>query len=88
MDFPAATYEACEAPKLLTKALGIEPIEFYCNKKYLAVFGSEAQVRDVDANMGLLKQLELDSLVITAKGEHVDLCQDFLPLRKALMKIR
>lgn len=84
MDFPAANFEASDASELIGEALGTKPIEFYSNKKYMAVLESETQVRQLQPNMELLKELELDSVVVTAKGDHVDFVSRFFAPKEGI----
>jgi PhzF family phenazine biosynthesis protein len=84
MDFPASNFEACEVSELIKQALGMEPLEFYCNEKYMAVLESEAQVRALQPDMNLLMQLELNSLVVTAQGEHVDFVSRFFAPKEGI----
>lgn len=72
MDFPAHNYVACETPQLLIDALGIEPTAVFATKRYMTVLDSEEQVRQLIPNMDLMRKLDLTSVVVTAKGEHVD----------------
>lgn len=72
MDFPASSLTPCEISAILVEGLGQRPIEVWAAEDYVAVFDSEATVRAITPNQGLLGQLDLRCVVITAPGSEVD----------------
>ena len=77
MDFPARPPAACSAQNSLVEALGRRPIETLSADDYVAVFESEAAVRAIDPDFGLLRRLDLRGVIITAPGDDVDFVSRF-----------
>ena len=77
MDFPARPPEACEVPRALIEGLGRRPVEVLAADDYLAVFGSEADVRAIRPDQALLGQLGLRGVIATAPGGDVDFVSRF-----------
>ena len=73
MDFPARPAIACSAPEVLAEALGRRPIEVLSADDYLAVFDSQEAVSGINPDYGLLGQLDLRGVIVTAPGSDVDL---------------
>lgn len=77
MDFPARPPAPCEAPRALIEGLGRRPIEVLAADDYMAVFGSEADVRAIRPDQALLGQLGLRGVIVTAPGSDVDFVSRF-----------
>ncbi|HEY3698012.1 MAG TPA: PhzF family phenazine biosynthesis protein [Spongiibacteraceae bacterium] len=77
MDFPAFALTRREIPKLLTEALGQQPLELWAAADYLAVFENEAAIRALMPNHALLSQLDLRGAIVTAPGDRVDFVSRF-----------
>lgn len=77
MDFPARPPAPCNVPPALDQALGIRPQEVLCSEDYFVVLPSEKDVRTVDPDMGLLKQVDLRGVIVTARGESADFVSRF-----------
>jgi PhzF family phenazine biosynthesis protein len=77
MDFPARHAKACPSPEALVEGLGQRPLEVLCSDDYMAVFGSEAEVRGLMPDPALLGQLDLRGVVVTAPGLDVDFVSRF-----------
>ena len=77
MDFPAYPPTPCEVSETFVKAIGVRPIELLAADDYLAVFDSEATVRAITPNYGLLGQLDLRGVIVTAPGTDVDFVSRF-----------
>lgn len=77
LDFPARRPVPCKAPDLLSRALGQRPKEVLNSRDYLAVFDSEEEIRSLDPDMGLLKQLDLFAVIVTAPGRNSDFVSRF-----------
>lgn len=72
MDFPSFMPEAREPPEGLAEAMGIEPREWLAAWPYVAVYEHEDQIRALDPDMAFLAKIELDGVLATAPGVHVD----------------
>jgi PhzF family phenazine biosynthesis protein len=72
LQFPALTPVACEVPTAIVAGLGIEPLEIYRTRSYLAVLNTEKQVRALQPDMLKLAAMGCRSLIVTAPGEHCD----------------
>jgi PhzF family phenazine biosynthesis protein len=70
MDFPATPPIAADAPVDLATALGA-PVEFVGRSPfdYLAVLGSEGDVRGLDPDLAALKALGVRGVIVTAKAQ-------------------
>ena len=77
MDFPARPAVACSAPEVLAEALGRRPIEVLSADDYLAVFDSQEAVSGINPDYGLLGQLDLRGVIVTAPGSDVDFVSRF-----------
>lgn len=77
MSFPACPPVPREMSELLAEGLGRRPIEMLAADDYLAVFDSEATIRDISPNQALLGQLDLRGVIITAPGLEVDFVSRF-----------
>ncbi len=77
LDFPQQAIEAVEHPDLLVDALGVEPCEVYAADDWLVLLENEAQVRELQPNFYLLKQLERRGIIVTAKGDECDFVSRF-----------
>ncbi|MEQ9567901.1 MAG: PhzF family phenazine biosynthesis protein, partial [Pseudomonadales bacterium] len=77
MDFPAYRPSTCEIPENLVQALGVRPVEVLADNDYLAVFDNEATVRAINPDQGLIKQLDLRGVIVTAPGTDVDFVSRF-----------
>jgi len=77
MDFPARPARACPAPTALAAALGQTPLDVLAADDWLVLLASEAQVRELNPDMALLKQLPLRGVIVTAAGESNDFVSRF-----------
>lgn len=81
MLFPSRPGEPCAAPAALLEGLGRQPLEVYRARDYMAVFGSEAEVRALNPSMAALKQLDALGVIVTAPGDEVDFVSRFFAPR-------
>lgn len=81
MDFPARPPTPCASFELLARALGRQPLEVLRADDYLVVFDSEAAVRGIRPDFGLLGTLELRGMIITAPGSSDDFVSRFFAPR-------
>lgn len=73
LDFPAWPPSACAAsPELLEGLGGRSPVEVLRRRDYVAVFGSEDEVRSLTPNMEALMRIDAQGVIVTAPGREVD----------------
>ena len=72
MNFPAQPATACETPTQILEAFGQEPSDCLEFADIIAVFDSEAAVREADPDMALLAQLDYRGIIITAEAKDYD----------------
>jgi PhzF family phenazine biosynthesis protein len=78
MDFPADPPVACGVTETLVQGLGGKrPVEVLAASDYMAVFGSEADVRAIRPDHNLLSRLDLRGIIVTAPGDEVDFVSRF-----------
>lgn len=70
LDFPAYEYSACDIPEKLQAALQVKPQEVYCANSYLVILENERQVRNLTPDYRILSELDLSSVIISARGDH------------------
>jgi predicted PhzF superfamily epimerase YddE/YHI9 len=68
MDFPGCSPVPCVAPGILLEGLGVRPVEVLAAADYLVVLDTEAAVRGIVPNHGLLGALGLRGVIVTAPG--------------------
>ncbi len=72
MDFPALPPKEVDMPADLADALGKAPVRFMRAVKNMAVFDSEADVREVNPDFGYIAAMEGMGLIVTAPGDGSD----------------
>lgn len=77
MNFPSCPPKPCALPPILVQALGQSPIEVVAASDYLVLFDTEASVRSLVPDQGLLAQLELRGVIVTAPGTDSDFVSRF-----------
>lgn len=77
LDFPAVIPSAVTAPPVLAAALGCAPHEVLAADDWLVVLDSAAQVRALQPDMPLLRQLDRRGVVVTARGDDCDFVSRF-----------
>ena len=78
LDFPTDTIEQVEYVPEIEQGIGIRPLEVYKGKTdYIAVLGSEKEVKELTPNFGVIAKLQARGLIVTAKGEQVDCVSRF-----------
>jgi predicted PhzF superfamily epimerase YddE/YHI9 len=68
MRLPRRPPEPCEAPAALVRALGRRPAETWRARDYLAVLGSEDEVRAASPHLQDVASLDAQGLILTAEG--------------------
>jgi PhzF family phenazine biosynthesis protein len=81
MDFPTKTPVKCDMPKLLSKALGVEPRAVYTNEDYVALLSSEEEVKAVCPDFNTMREIDTRGIIVTAPGEQVDFVSRFFAPR-------
>jgi len=78
MDFPSRKAEKGGTVSGLADALGVPPVEVYGARDILAVFESEAQVREMMPDFAALEKIKAAfAVIVTAPGEKVDFVSRF-----------
>lgn len=77
MDFPAVPSRQVEAPAALIEGLGCRPTALFAGTDYMAVLGSEDEVRALRPNFRALEALDLRGVIVTAPGREADFCSRF-----------
>lgn len=77
LDFPAQPAEAAEAPDHLLDALGVQPLWIGRSRSnFLVLLDGEKQVRSVSPDMGLLRRLDAQGVIVT--GDAISAGCDFV----------
>lgn len=77
LDFPARPATPCTAPAQLLQGLGQSPAHVAKARDYLAVFGSEQEIADLQPDMAALAQLDSLGIIATAPGATCDFVSRF-----------
>lgn len=77
LDFPAQPGEAASTPPLMAGALGATPVETRAGDDWLVVLDSAQEVRGLQPDLGLLRQLDRRGVIVTAPGEDCDFVSRF-----------
>ncbi len=86
LDFPARPGKQVEITADVAAALGSRPLALYRARDLMAVFDSEAQVREFRPNPLKLSSLDVFAVMITAPGDASDyVCRFFAP-RKGILE--
>ena len=80
LDFPARDPQPIAPAPDMTKALGRQPKEVLATQQWLAVFGSEDEVRALKPNFAEITAFGRDGIIATAPGKDRDyVCRYFVP---------
>ena len=74
MDFPAQTFEPCQAPPRLLSGLRVDVKETYRSMDYLVILENQQQVLNCTPDMNQFMKLDLRGVIISAEGQ----CSDFV----------
>jgi predicted PhzF superfamily epimerase YddE/YHI9 len=78
LDFPSVPAGEIQTPGGMAVALGAEPSDVLAtDRDYLTVFPSEADIRELDPDFGLLRELDRPGLIATAPGLECDFVSRF-----------
>lgn len=86
LDFPARPGKPVEITDEVVSALGVRPRELYRARDLMAIYDSEAQVRDFRPDAQRLATLDVFAIIISAPGDGSDyVCRFFAP-RKGILE--
>lgn len=77
MDFPAHQPEPCEPPDNLVRAMDIIPEKAFASDNYMLLYKTEADIRQLNPYMKLLKELDKLGVIVTAPGDNSDFVSRF-----------
>ena len=77
LDLPAAPAERATPPRNLVDGLSLLPEEVGVAEYYLAILGSEQQLRELAPRMDLLATLDRKGVIVSAPGEQADFVSRF-----------
>lgn len=84
LDFPSRPPEHCGAPDDLVTGLGRTPMQVQRSRDYLAVFETEAEVRELRPNFTALARLDSLGVIATAPGDTCDFVSRFFAPRAGI----
>ena len=77
LDFPTQVPEPCALPPGLSEGLQCEPLSCLRGKDLLAVFGCEADIKNLRPDFNALAKLDTRGIIATAPGDEVDFVARF-----------
>lgn len=77
MDFPAIALEGQQRHREIEAALGARPVELHRGYQWLAVYDSEAAVRELKPDFSALGKVEVHGVIATARGGDCDFVSRF-----------
>ena len=77
LDFPCYPPQPANPPARLAIALGVQPLEIWQAKQYMAVLANETAVRDLKPDFSTFDWLDGRDVVVTAKGNDCDFVSRF-----------
>jgi PhzF family phenazine biosynthesis protein len=84
LDFPARPPEPREVPAGFSAALGGAPQALLGARDLLAVYGTEADVKALEPDMGAVAKLDTFAVIVTAPGSDVDFVSRFFAPAKGV----
>ncbi len=81
LDFPSRPGVDCAMPEDLVTGLGHRPQQVLKARDYLAVFGTEEEIRALNPNIPSLARLDCLGIIATAPGKHCDFVSRFFAPR-------
>jgi PhzF family phenazine biosynthesis protein len=72
MNFPAMEPVEAGENGLLNRALGLNPVELYRTRDYLAVYRTQDEILSIKPDFGLLGRLDCLGIIVSAPGEKAD----------------
>ncbi len=77
LDFPVMEASPCPTPDILVRALGKKPQEVLAARDYLVIYENEEDIRKIQPDFALLKQLDRMGVIITSPGVTSDFVSRF-----------
>ncbi|MGG7177569.1 PhzF family phenazine biosynthesis protein [Clostridium paraputrificum] len=77
MEFPIREGERIEVSEIIFEALGVIPVAAYKSRDLMLVLEVEDDIRYLQPNMEILKSIDVDGIIVTAKGKEVDFVSRF-----------
>lgn len=84
LDFPARPATPRPVPESLARALGAAPRELHVARDWMAVFGSEAEVRALRPHSARVAELDTFAVIATAPGDACDFVSRFFAPRAGI----
>ena len=72
LDFPLNRPKEIQAPSKLLEGLSITPQKVLKSFSYLVILDSEQEVREINMNNDVLRQLDLRGVIVSAPGDNCD----------------
>ena len=72
LDFPSQPMSECQPPEELAKGLGAKPKAVLKGRDYFAVFDSEHDVAALAPDLGIIMELAVQGVIVTAPGNTCD----------------
>jgi PhzF family phenazine biosynthesis protein len=72
MNFPAMEPVGAGENGLLNRALGLNPVELYRTRDYMAVYRTQDEILSIKPDFGLLGRLDCLGIIVSAPGEKAD----------------
>jgi PhzF family phenazine biosynthesis protein len=77
LDFPARPGVRAAAPAALAAALGVQPLETWQSRDWMAVLESEDEVRALRPRIDALRAIDAHAFIVTAPGQDADFVSRF-----------
>jgi PhzF family phenazine biosynthesis protein len=84
LDFPSRPGDRQATPDALVKGLGIEPLEVYLARDYMAVFQKQVDILAIQPDQAQLARLDCLGIIVTAPGDTVDFVSRFFAPRAGI----
>lgn len=72
LDFPRRDAQMVKPPQALLDGLGVKDVEVLKSRDYIVVLSSEQQVRELQPNFAILRELDGLGIAVTARGDAAD----------------
>ena len=88
LDFPRRKPIKSDLPKIISKAINIQPIETHKSRDYILVYNSEADIRKIKIDKNYFDQINLDpgGVVVTSVGEIADFVSRYFTPQSTILE--
>jgi len=86
MDFPSRKPKPVKLDEQMKKAIGTTPLEAHLSRDLILLLDNEQQVKNLQPNFELVKQMNYFAVVVTAKGDNVDFVSRFFTPRAGVVE--